>query len=788
MILMKFEMNSRLSFYLFFAFVLSGMSGLMYQTVWVRMLIRYLGSTTAATATVLCVFMAGLALGAIFGGKLSDRIRHRLSAYVALEVGIAFTSLLASFFAISSLGDVYVSFYDLLNNNPLYLNTARIAFSMLCLVIPTALMGATLPLLVTFITRQHIQFQYGLGRLYSVNTFGAVAGVFITGFVLIGSLGESASLYLAALFNLIAALIVYKINRQIKTREEKARETIDPKTESVVPPAYPMRIRCWSRIAIFVSGFTALAYEILWTRLLMIPLRTSIYAFSFMLGVFLLGIAFGSWLSTHFSVSRDRPAFTFAVIEIIIGFLTIAGMLTFSFFGEVSTGFTTSFHLGVITALMMVFPVAVAFGWQFPVAVRCCISDSTLPGKETGWAYSANTIGAIVGSISTGFILIPLLGTAMTMILLAVLNIVLGGILLHYTPREECGKRPLVAAGVLVSGFLIVALHVGDPYEKVMRERIARYLGPDAQLYAFYEGVAGTTVASGFSRNPFARHLFVNGESMTALVSETKLMAHLPLTLSKDPHRLLVICFGMGTTVRSASRYPGTKLRIDAVDIIPRVFDCFGYFHSDAEQIISHPNIHLYSDDGRNFLLARKTLYDVITIDPAPPLYSAGTVNLYTREFLELCKSRITEHGVVCLWLPPAPVSELLMIFRTFLNVFPGASLWGGFTAPGFFVIGGHQSYEQTRSSISGLAHQLSKIDDLSEWEDFYRDESLLKQLYLLGPDQLNILVKNVTEVTDDHPYTEFPLWRGVITKKVPILTSDLIRWHLKRKRHEKNP
>ncbi len=772
--------ESYLQKFLFPAFFLSGMSGLMYQIVWIRMLTRYLGSTTAATATVLCVFMGGLALGAFFGGKIADRIRTSLFGYVILEIGIAFIALLSSFAIISGIGGIYIDFYYFFGNNYLYLTAARILFSIFCLLPPTILMGATLPVLVAFVTHRKFYFQSGLGRLYSVNTFGAVLGVLITGFFLIGAMGEKTSLLIAALLNLIAAAIAYHLDMNLKKGGDILQTSSQAVEEAPVPSAYPIRIRFWSRITIFVSGFTALAYEILWVRLLVLPLKTSIYAFSFMLGLFLIGIAFGSWLSTRFPVSKDRPVSMFGVIEVLIGFLTVAGMLVFSTCGQISKGFTSNFYLGVMTCLVMVLPVAVAFGWQFPVAVRCCISDSAAPGKETGWAYSANTLGGILGSITAGFILIPSIGTAMSMIMLGVLNIILGGILLWISPSRERGKLPGVAI-ILAACFAVMVFKVDNPYKKVMLERAYAYLGSDAQMYAFYEGVTGTTVPAGSNKSPLARHLFVNGTGMTVLVSETKLMAHLPMALVSDPKRVLVVCFGMGTTVRSASRFPASQIHIDAVDIVPRVFDCFGYFHTDAEKVKSQQNINLYAEDGRNFLLVRNNLYDVITIDPAPPIYSAGTVNLYTREFLELCKSRIDKNGAVCLWLPHGPSNELLMIMKTFVNVFPGASLWGGFDSPGFFLIGGHRPFGQTKENIEKLAKRLSVIPDLSEWKEYYKDEDLLKKLYLLGSDDLFKLVKNVSEVTDDHPYTEFPLWRGVLTHNVPITNAAYIRRNLKK-------
>jgi spermidine synthase len=770
---------------LYLAFFLSGMSGLMYQVVWVRMLTRYLGTTTSATATVLCVFMGGLALGAFIGGKIADRIENRLFGYVIIEIGIALTALLSSFTIISVLGGVYVDFYQYFGNNYLFLTTVRIIFSMLCLLIPTVLMGSTLPLLVALISHHNHYFQYGLGRLYSINTFGAVLGVLLTGFFLLGALGERSSLHFAALFNLVAAVFAYQVDKHLKRGGDISPKSYRTNAEISIPQAYPFPIRFWSSITIFVSGFTALAYEILWTRLLMLPLKTSIYAFSFMLGLFLLGIAFGSWLSTKFSISKNRPVSTFAIIEILIGCLTLTGMFIYSFIGRMSMGFTTHYYVGIATSSAMILPVAVAFGWQFPVAVRCCISNSTAPGEETGRAYSANTLGSILGSIAAGFILIPLIGTAATMVMLGLLNIILGAVLFWVSPREERGKLPLAAAFFTVC-FCVMAFQVGNPYKTVMLERITKRFGPDAKMFGFYEGVAGTTVPSGIPHRRLVRQLFINGEGMTGLVSETKLMAHLPMALVQDPQRVLVVCFGMGTTVRSAGRFSESSTHIDAVDIVPKDFDSFEFFYKDAERIKRQPNIKLYAEDGRNFLAVRKNLYDVITIDPAPPIHSAGTVNLYTREFLKLCKARIKKQGVVCLWLPPGHASELIMIIKTFVNVFPGASLWGGLTYPGLYLIGGHRSFDQTRESLEQLAERLSTISDLSEWEDHFKDRDTLKRLYLLGSEDLSKIVHKSRELTDDHPYTEFPLWRVLIHKQVQLLTANSIRRHLDRMKQVK--
>ena len=763
---------------LFVAFFLSGTSGLMYQTIWVRMLTRYLGSTTSATATVLAVFMGGLALGAYYGGKIADRIKQKLYGYVLLEIGIALMGILCSFAIISVFGGLYIDFYEFFGNNLLFRSSTRIVFCMVSMLPPTILMGATLPLMVAYITgTQH--FQSGLSKLYAINTFGAVTGVLLTGFILLGSIGERSSLYLAALFNLTAAYLVYQTAKRAKNIMGN-HHAAEIKVVPVPPAVYSIKIRSWSRVVIFISGFSALAYEVLWTRFLMLPLETSIYAFSAMVGFVLLGIAIGSSLSARFPISDSSTVAFYSLFEILIGFLTISGMILFGLFGTLSRGFTEGLFQNISVCFLMIFPVAVVFGWQFPIAVRCCIADSSRLGTETGWAYSANTIGAILGSLSGGFILIPLIGTASGFLFLAALNILAGVILLWLCPPFERGKIPIWTGALIFVACVLLAFNHENPYKKAIRYKAIQYLGPNAQIYTFHEGISGTTVPVGSHTNPLARHLFINGYGMTVLCNETKLMAHLPMALTEKPYNILVVCFGMGTTVRSATRFPADRpIEITTVDIVPKVYDCFKYFHNDASEIMALPNVHAYVDDGRNFLLVNNEFYDVITIDPAPPIYSAGTVNLYTREFMAICKSKITKTGVVCLWLPPSPITELLMIMKTFVRAFPGATLWGGLGDSGFYLIGGQRSFKQTDENLRTVANQLSKIEDLKEWNTIYGDENIIRELYLLSPTELEKLVENVPEITDDHPYTEFPLWRQLFFKETN-LTADLLRAYKK--------
>lgn len=748
--------------FLFVAFFLSGCSGLIYQMVWVRMLTRYVGATTYATATVLTVFMAGLALGSYLGGRYADRAARPLRGYALLELAIAAAGLLSSFAIIQGLGSYYVSVNQVLPDNPTGLLLARIVFIMLCLLLPTVLMGATLPLLVAFVSRLGEHLQVGLGQLYGINTFGAVAGVLAAGLVLMGEFGESVSLGVAASLNLVAALLVLGL-RQPKVFAPSTAAASNP-VEAAQP--YSPRVRQLAFLAFAISGFSALAYEILWGRFLVLVLLTSIYAFSVMLGTFLAGIALGSWFSSRRRGLRQAPLASFGMLEIFIGLWTVVGLMLLPFCDQVWSWAHSSLHfasmgltsVGAVTCVIMVLPIAFAFGVQFPIAVRCCQAEPDAPGRSTGRAYAVNTVGTILGSMSAGFVLIPLLGTAMTMLLVAGLNLLIGLLLVLVAPAHE-RRRSLVPSIGLTVASVCLALLMGDPYQRIMASRIDD-IGPGWENFRYYERATATTIAAGNRAKPRDRTLLVNGCGMTELCTETKLMAHLPYHLVEDPKRLLVICFGMGTTYRSACQYP--DLRVDAVDIVPEVFDCFDEFHADAERWFNRPNAYRHADDGRNYLLTHPDKYDIITIDPPPPLHSAGTVNLYTKEFFQLCKDRLSPGGVLCMWIPPGPETEILMVMRSFWEVFPEAALWGALDYDGFYLTGGHRSLKQTPEQVRELARKLSQIKELGEWKgkvDYTRPENLEK-LYLTDAEGLAELVKGVRAVSDDHPYTEFPLWR----------------------------
>jgi spermidine synthase len=722
--------------------------------------------------------MAGLALGSLLISRLADLSRRPVLVYAVLELLVGLVGVVASFALIEVLGRSYVRLHILWAGNAAAILAARVGIVLACLLPSTALMGATLPLLAAWITRRGRHLQVGLSWLYAVNTYGAVAGVLLTGFVLLGLCGERASVIIAGVLNLTAAglalgLWAASANEDASNEDASSKQVLNREAAQEIAP-YPMPLRSLALLTFFISGLTALGYEVLWMRLLVLLLETSIYTFSIILAVLLLGIAAGSWWSRQRVRLQRCPLIAFGMLEILIGTWAVLGMLALPTFDKVLAYFRLvgsapesslasllwPLAIGSVACLFWVFPVAWLFGVQFPLGVRCCAADLQAAGRATGNAYAVNTAGTIVGALAAGFFLIPLLGTATSMLLLAGLNLLLGCALIVAAPRRERTFWPLTAA-TLGFSLLVVVHWVGDPYLRVMAMRVERSYGKAGRIYAHYERPAATTVAAGLDLFPQARFLFVNGISMTSLATEAKLMTHLPYQLIGHPKRMLILCFGMGTSLRSTRRY--ADLQVDAVDIVPEVFECFGYFHKNASRLLANPRIALHADDARNYLLTHPGQYDVITMDPAPPIYGAGTVNLYTREFFGLCRQRLSPQGLFCVWLPPASETDAMMIMKSYLEVFPHATVWGGLTFPGFYLIAGREPLTITPARVAELAENLSRIPELGEWEPTYQDPENVKKMYLTDAAGLTQLLADVPAVTDDRPYTEFPLWRQIL-------------------------
>lgn len=755
--------------WLYVLFFLSGISGLMYEVVWVRMLGRLLGSTVYATSTVLAVFMGGLALGSFLIGRFVDRSRRPLRLYALLELAIG-VSALASLAWPELMLPLYQAIYDASGGSRAWLTAGQVLITMPVLLVPTTLMGATLPVLCAHGARQHADFARCAGSLYGINTLGAVLGVLASGFVLLGEVGETFTLLCGVVLNLVVAAAAWGFGARALAPVAAASGPQEEQPED----GYPARV-CRAVVVLFaVSGFVALASEVIWSRMLLLYQGTSIYAFSAMLAVVLAGMGLGSFAGGSLMHWCHDPLLLLARLQLGIGLAQVAALHLYA---------RQQADL-VWPAVVLLGPLGLLWGLTFPAATACYARTRAQAGRRVGELYAWNTVGCIAGSLAAGFVLLPLLGSSPSLRALAVLSL-LGGLALLAVHPQGIRLPARLSEALLAAAGVVLLATAGDPYFTVLERKMrdfysdlleaktsdpyARLLGRSTPvryagaltIYRHVEEAAGTTTA--FGADPFdprARQLWINGCGMTSMSTVTKLMAHLPIALADDPRDVLVVCFGMGTTVRSASRHEG--LQIHAVEMVPAVVECFGYYHADGPEILQRDKVHVAIDDGRNYLQMRPQQYDVITIDPAPPLHSAGTVNLYSWEFFQLCRQRLRPAGVVCLWIPPVSYSEVKMLLRTYLDVFPFVSAWSGTKAhPGFLLMGSHRPLQGVPEKIRQLYRKPAVVADLTEWDQDHDQPEKLLALHVTEGPGLVPLIAGARIVTDDCPYTEFPLWRS---------------------------
>ncbi|HET7295097.1 MAG TPA: fused MFS/spermidine synthase [Vicinamibacteria bacterium] len=735
-------------------FLLSGASALIYQIVWLKQLGLVVGTTTAAVSTVLAVFMAGLGLGARYLGGLADRSGSPLRLYACLELGIALYAL-ALPRLLDAAGPAYVALARGATGSPATLLSLRIALGFGLLLLPTLMMGATLPVLVRYVAGGARRFGRDLGTLYAVNLWGAVAGCVVTGFVLIRFLGVRGATLAAVLTNLVVALLALVRSSLDRTAGSASLEAPGPE-EPTADPSEISRAALWG--VVLASGFVTMAFEVLWTRILVFPFQSTVYAFTIILATFLAGLALGSGLYARLE-SRVPPLTLLALAQLGAG---LTALLLAPVAGRPQAlidafsnwlGFSGGVFLAAMalcSALAMLLP-ATLMGVVFPLGTRLLAGELARAGRSIGGAYLVNTVGSVAGSLTTGFLLIPALGLKTCLLGLCAGQALLGALFLTYCELPRRRRLRLLAgalAGLVVAVWAPLRVLRGlSPFDAVEREH------PGAVIEAHRDDA---TASVSVVRDPNgSRTLRIDGFDATGddvPGGYMPMMTHVPLLLHPDPGRMLVICFGAGRTAGAGLLHPGA--RIDVVDINRAVFGFARFFREANHAVAESPRARLIPDDGRNFLLTTRERYDVITQEPMPPRF-AGVVNFYTREYYALARERLRPGGVVVQWLPMhlLTLEESLRIVRTALDVFPETSLWLH-SSTGILVsrAGGPLSVDvgmlQGRLARPEIAAALAAVG-VNGLQGF-------TNLYGLGPTALARLTERVRPITDDLPALEF--------------------------------
>ncbi len=649
-------------------FVLSGAAGLVYEVVWARQLVLVFGNTTQAVSAILTGFFGGMAIGSVVGGRVADRVRSPLRLYGILELILVVVVLLTPFL-FRGLHEVYRGAYAGLAEQPLLLGLVRFGLSLAALAPATIFMGATLPSLSRHLTRgRAANLSREFGRLYAANTLGAIFGAALSGFILIELVGLTGTLLIGALCSLaagIAALVLSRRDTGPATAVVVPTLALEPlpliaeeplpapagSTSTATSADAPIRPgergpgRGLALAVAFVSGLTSLGYQVLWTRLLSSGSGNTTYIFTTILIIFLVGIAAGAALFTA-GLGRGRNrVLALGISQIVVAGIALLGLTVIS-------GVLVKAPL-TLTILVAVLPATLVMGLALPIASGIAAQRDAKVASDTGLLLAVNTAGIVLGTFVVPFVLIPAIGSPRSVLLLALLNGLLGlGLLYQHRPAFVRGRGQAIR-GVGLAAMRIIAIAMVVAIGGSMAF-VPRYVEDPNTIRVESNGIlfasAEDEIASvQAGQEADRKHLWVGGTAMTLLTVDAKLMPLLPLMARPQSQSVLAIAFGMGSAYREGLI---AGLKVQGVELVPSVPLMFGYYYPDAAKVLADPNGQLAITDGRNFVELSDRTFDIVVVDPPPPIESSGTAVLYSEEFYRASAGRLNPDGVMMEWMP----------------------------------------------------------------------------------------------------------------------------------------
>jgi spermidine synthase len=725
-------------------FFLSGFCGLLYQIVWLRKAFAVFGVITPAISVVVSVFMLGLFIGSWGAGRWISAFSRRSSVSPIYVYGV-------NEFLIA-VGGVTVPYLFLLGDRLLLpvgsmdsvvyllLSAVVVAIAMLPWCI---FMGATYPLMMAFLRKHYERETASFSFLYLANVVGAMAGTLLTALVMIEMFGFRNTLFMAAAMNITVSLLSALVGIGHEHAEGAGGSTrvTARKEESSIPESPKGTMPGMVRTILFVTGFSSMGMEVVWTRAFTPALGTLIYSFAALLFTYLLATWLGSYLYRH----HRRRKYTWK-IPFLVSWLALS-----SFFPVVFADPRLGF-LGRIPVLTIV-PICAFLGYLTPKLI-----DEYSQGdpKRAGGAYAVNIAGCVIGPLFASYLLLPFFGSRVSAVILALpfLCLMAGQWRLSRS-ASPWNKMVIPALAILLTCSLFVS--------RGFEDRFRRGKGTVRHDYA------ATIVSAGSGLD---KRLFVNGISITGLTPITKDMAHMPLSLlDHKPQSALAICLGMGTTFRSLASW---GIDATAVELVPSVKEAFGYYCPDADYVLSKPNVRIIVDDGRRYLRRTAKKFDVITIDPPPPVQAAGSSLLYSEEFYSLVKSRLTPGGLLQQWIPGGSPATVAAVTTSLTRAFPYVRMYRSIEGWGY-----HYVASVSPIHVPTVAEALSRMpesarNDRLEWNPTETPNQIWSRLlagevqpaaYELGPQM---------RITDDRPFNEYYWLREEIIPALRKLFSHL--------------
>ena len=776
-------MNPQSRFWIFIFFFISGATGLIYEVVWTRLLTRVMGNTHYSVATVLTMFMTGLALGSYLGGRWIDKKSNPLALYAVLEGAIGIYCLLIPSM-IEWASPLFLWVYQTQTESYTLVSLYRFLICGVILLVPTSFMGATLPVLSKYVSRDSAFIGRDVGTLYSLNTFGAVFGALSSAFLFMRLWGILSTIWFAAALNIGIAIVIFLLFRPRMSRDEHEEPTTEDKEiekDPSISNAVPILL------AFGFSGLCALAYQVAWNRIFSLLLGSSVYAFSLILATFILGLALGTVAFSRKVNQLKNPLAVFGILQAAIG---VSALMALPLFGDVpfvnrwvyqnwSMEFASIQWSVFLVIFSLLFIPTFCMGGQFPIVIRLVARKLDTLGHSIGKVYASNTVGTIVGSFLAGFVLIPWIGIQNTILVAVVLNMLIGFALLVMSPGFSLNVKMYVLPAILVVCFLWGRSM--EPWDKsvissgsYMPYRIGDLSEAEAKTnkILFYREGTHTTVTTelSVSGNIFLR---VNGKTDASLAMDMRtqlLSGYLPMLLHPDPESALVIGQGSGITLGAVEQFPVKS--VDLVEISSAVIEGSRFFDPFNHHALDDKRLKLIVADGRNHVALADRKYDVIVSEPSNPWIS-GVGALFTINFFELMKKRLNPGGVACIWVHTnmSPMS-FKSVARTFAGTFESVTLWESIVGDDYLLIG----------SDSELKLPYEKVDELLS------NEVRGKDLHGIGVhkvrDLMSLLIMNKERIlefgeeapihTDDNSLLEFNAPRYIYKDERDVLVRQL--------------
>ena len=756
----------------FALFYASGIAGLIYQVLWLRRLSLVFGVTVYAASTVLAAFMAGLAIGSALSSRILRRGLSPLAAFGVAEILVGVTGLLSPFL-LDAAASLYSALHRTAPDSLTVLTVARLISSFAILALPTAMMGVTLPLLSAAVSAPGKADGTGISLLYAINTLGAMTGTLLSGLILIPAIGIQRAFLLAATLNVVVGAIAIWMARPVdfgsrvsdRGSIDDRQSPIDPQSAIRNPPSSAL----W--IVVTVSGFASLGLEIVWFRLMLQFVIATTEAFTAMLATVLGGIAIGGLIAAWISRSpRDQYA-ALGVVQALTGVATV-GSMTFLLW-TVEHGWKT---MGLWPAVLLaILPASIFMGIGFPLALgiagairgqtpKFALKTGMISGSDPnppsdrredvarriGAMYSLNVAGAIAGSLLAGFVLLPRLGSVNALIALAA-SFVASGLWLSLS------RRRWITATAVVAAFVWLSRDFPDPFKVAIDRRYGD------QLLEFWRQEGAQTAVS-VRASQFQHVLYLDGlhqaNDQPEMVRLHRAIGHLPMVLHGNPKEVLVVGMGGGATPGAVSQYPDAQVQI--VELSEGVRQAAQFFKHVNYDLLAQPNVTVRIDDGRNFLALTDRRFDVVTADIIQPGH-AGAGHVYSREYFSLVRDALKDDGVVLQWIGHRPRVEYTLIMRTFLEVFPDATLWYDAN----FIVGTKRPLRIDPQAIDRLRqHPVTReaLDAVG-----LTGFDVLRSWYTGSADEMRAFVGGGAVLTDDRPLVEYHHWLPRPERQPPL-------------------